>query len=992
MIFVHFTVGFFNLFKNVFDSFGKITESFHYVTAEMIPQNLSPPSSNVSSGSVTNADLKTVKRQTKNGVSSESRKRASLKTKRNSPVDENIVQWKQKNIKDGFVVVDEAQLSKLIKREPIEKYYKLEQEPFAKGLFASVRRCQSLETGENFAAKFSSKRRYGEDCSAEIYHEIALLSLCGSAPRVIQIHDVFENKNEIIIVMEYAPGGDLQTIIDDNMVPFESDVVSFIRQTVEGLDYLHKRKIAHLDIKPQNIVMMGDFPNCEIKLCDFEISRVILDGTDIREILGTPDYVAPEILHYDPITLAADMWSLGVTTYVLLTGFSPFGGETDQETFCNISRGDLDLPEELFEDISGEALDFIKSLLVKDPMARLTAAACLKHPWLSISKTKSTKAEATPQPLLRHDSDPITGELYTKSRTGCQTCQPPKEPDCKHEATDTHLQNEKALRKYLSKSREALFEKVIQQHKNNNNLRKSTIKNQFFNKTRLCESQISLISKSREKLLNNENLSPSFSRSIEKIYGLRSLSKSQEVLNLYKNGSLLTSQENINIVSEILKSRENLIENTDNKKLTRATTADIGVLRHRNKHSRMYSYSSTTSISSIATQEEDEDVMEDEFKEEDTKITIKDEKTKDPDLIKEIEKLEESRKVTRRHSEEDDEPRFTVAQLVTAFNKHQEIVTKTSLEVTMTAQEKEVKIPPIIPYKSKSTFPTGPTALRLFIPDIDLVELPKKSRPKYKIRFFEDRSDTSEPNSGDWSKIKDTESSGPASDDFELPKKEESPKYLRSSSVSSEASTTVSLESSNSASTSSWEEITKKEEKSSENKEKQSPENVSKEEAKEEVKQKPPKSGRNLTINQKRSKSTSPCKDVERIENQRKLSAGSYPSKSEDFTLSRKLSNSKGKETPTKVSSSPLVRRKSSQKNSSPTSTIKQDPPSQFKIIGMREESPSPCSKGYGISYKIEFDSPVVTRKFPSRNLSSKGTISSTLKAKDSSNLKNKKK
>lgn len=71
-----------------------------------------------------------------------------------------------------------------------------------RGLFASVRKCQSLETGENFAAKFSSRRRYGEDCSAEIYHEIALLSLCGSAPRVIQIHDVFENKNEIILVME----------------------------------------------------------------------------------------------------------------------------------------------------------------------------------------------------------------------------------------------------------------------------------------------------------------------------------------------------------------------------------------------------------------------------------------------------------------------------------------------------------------------------------------------------------------------------------------------------------------------------------------------------------------------------------------------------------------------------------------------------------------------------------------------------------------------
>lgn len=145
--------------------------------------------------------------------------------------------------------------------------------------------------------------------------------------------------------------------------------------------------------------MMGSFPECDVKLCDFEISRVVLEGTEVREILGTPDYVgkfnmkiifnikrinifyekylivfqflllflAPEILHYEPITLAADMWSLGVTTYVLLTGFSPFGGETDQETFQNISVGEVDFPEELFEDISVSAKDFVAKLLVLDP-------------------------------------------------------------------------------------------------------------------------------------------------------------------------------------------------------------------------------------------------------------------------------------------------------------------------------------------------------------------------------------------------------------------------------------------------------------------------------------------------------------------------------------------------------------------------------------------------------------------------------------------------
>ena len=75
---------------------------------------------------------------------------------------------------------------------------------------------------------------------------------------------------------------------------------------------------------------MSEFPNCEIKLCDLEVSRVIQDSEEIREIIGTPDYVAPEILAYEPISLSADVWSLGVLAYVLLTGFSPFGGDTDQ--------------------------------------------------------------------------------------------------------------------------------------------------------------------------------------------------------------------------------------------------------------------------------------------------------------------------------------------------------------------------------------------------------------------------------------------------------------------------------------------------------------------------------------------------------------------------------------------------------------------------------------------------------------------------------------
>ena len=102
-----------------------------------------------------------------------------------------------------------------------------------------------------------------------------------------------------------APGGDFQSVLDDDMVPFEEDVQGFLRQILEALDFIHERNIAHLDIKPQNIVLMGPYPNCEIKLCDLEVARVIKEDEDICEIIGTPDYVGKLILDLIPEKMAS---------------------------------------------------------------------------------------------------------------------------------------------------------------------------------------------------------------------------------------------------------------------------------------------------------------------------------------------------------------------------------------------------------------------------------------------------------------------------------------------------------------------------------------------------------------------------------------------------------------------------------------------------------------------------------------------------------------
>nr|CAD7587353.1 unnamed protein product [Timema genevievae] len=621
-------------------------------------------------------------------------------------------------------------------------------------------------------------------------------------------------------------------------------------------------------LKPQNLVMMADFPDCDVKLCDFEISRVILAGTEIREILGTPDYVPPEILHYEPITLAADMWSLGVTTYVLLTGFSPFGGETDQETFCNISRAQLDFPEELFEDVSEQAQDFIRKMLVRDPTARPTAKECLRHPWFTSQISLQTLS-----PQIRQD----TSLIVNKATTDVGRSKVPN---------PNSALSQKNLRKYLSKSREALFERVVQQQMNQkNSLRKTTLLSQL-NKTRLYESQMSLVSKSRERMLQADHqlmMSPSFSRSREKLYGLRSISKSHEVLDFCKTAMGNTTQphEAIGIL----------------KTLTRATTADLSMLPFlKQKQLNAYTRSSTTSIPcSVATEltseysdpnKTSQSFQDDELHQTLPNVTTCELQTKEhdkkllsdvsnsikmaevpsvqmllsPKLLKDSLKNQNQQKlITNQHvsnatqdktdaskntqdlvlqsktvingfteevkdklglknnhaiqnndvslsvlgshlqntspeatnnglsdvrnvikdgSEEpnsnlvneectkifdyesnpgeesaiqpdktnentsleaendkgegEDEPRYTVAQLISAFNRHQEVITKTSLEVTMTTNDKETKIPPLplISGAKESKFPTGANALRLFIPDIDITAAPKHKKDR----------------------------------------------------------------------------------------------------------------------------------------------------------------------------------------------------------------------------------------------------------------------
>ncbi|OCT61985.1 serine/threonine-protein kinase 17A [Xenopus laevis] len=271
------------------------------------------------------------------------------------------------------------------REEPFVSSYRLGAHELGRGKFAVVRKCVELASGKEYAAKFLRKRRKGEDCRSDIINEIAILEMARFSPYVVDLHEVYETNSEIILVMEYAAGGEIfeQCVADQDEGFTEKDVVRLIRQILQGVLHLHRSNVVHLDLKPQNILLTSNNPLGDIRIVDFGLSRRVDAIKEIREILGTPEYVAPEVLNYEPISTATDMWSIGVLTYIMLTGVSPFLGDTKQETFLNISQVNIQYAQEEFEGISDLAIDFIKCLLMKNPRKRMRADQCLKHPWLS---------------------------------------------------------------------------------------------------------------------------------------------------------------------------------------------------------------------------------------------------------------------------------------------------------------------------------------------------------------------------------------------------------------------------------------------------------------------------------------------------------------------------------------------------------------------------------------------------------------------------------
>uniref|UniRef100_A0A8C7BIV4 Myosin light chain kinase 3 n=1 Tax=Neovison vison TaxID=452646 RepID=A0A8C7BIV4_NEOVI len=231
------------------------------------------------------------------------------------------------------------------------------------GRFGQVHRCTEKSTGLSLAAKIikvkSAKDREDVKNEVNIMNQLSHVNL-------IQLYDAFESKNSYTLIMEYVDGGELfDRITEEKYQLTELDVILFTKQICEGVHYLHQHYILHLDLKPENILCVSQTGH-QIKIIDFGLARRYKPREKLKVNFGTPEFLAPEVVNYEFVSFPTDMWSVGVITYMLLSGLSPFLGETDAETMNFIVNCSWDFDADTFEGLSEEAKDFVSRLLVKE--------------------------------------------------------------------------------------------------------------------------------------------------------------------------------------------------------------------------------------------------------------------------------------------------------------------------------------------------------------------------------------------------------------------------------------------------------------------------------------------------------------------------------------------------------------------------------------------------------------------------------------------------
>ena len=273
-------------------------------------------------------------------------------------------------------------------RGDAEEFYTMMDE-LGRGKFGIVRKCADKGSGVEYAAKFIACRT--KAARDEVVHEMNIMNEL-QHKQLMRLQAAFDRGKEMVLVMELITGGELfEKLVQEDYMS-EGIATLYMNQLLDGLAYMHGKSILHLDLKPENMMLVRPGSK-RIKIIDYGLARKYDPNTKLQVMQGTPEFAAPEVVSFEAITPATDVWAVGVITYVVLSGLSPFLGDDDGETMSNISKMAWEFDDPVFDEMTSEAKDFISKILIKDCRKRMTVGECRQHPWLRVKSKKRLETQ-----------------------------------------------------------------------------------------------------------------------------------------------------------------------------------------------------------------------------------------------------------------------------------------------------------------------------------------------------------------------------------------------------------------------------------------------------------------------------------------------------------------------------------------------------------------------------------------------------------------------
>jgi calcium-dependent protein kinase len=260
-----------------------------------------------------------------------------------------------------------------------KRYIFLEQ--LGAGYFGTVKMVSPRnDLNKKFACKSIDKSKLTNKKINNLIREIETLSIVDH-PNIIKYYETYNDNRYFHIIMEFCTGGELFERILKQQHFSEQEACDLVFKITSAIHHCHELKIVHRDLKPENILFESKTSFSDIKIIDFGLSRKVIKEDDLHSVVGSPFYVAPEVLdgNYDS---KCDIWSIGVITFCLLSGRPPFYSQNKEELFEKIKSSNVEFKSKIWEEISSEAKEFIKALLNKNPNKRPCARKVLNHPWL----------------------------------------------------------------------------------------------------------------------------------------------------------------------------------------------------------------------------------------------------------------------------------------------------------------------------------------------------------------------------------------------------------------------------------------------------------------------------------------------------------------------------------------------------------------------------------------------------------------------------------